>query len=83
MSMSLRALFGTASHFCEAVHFVDFYLTDRIVGVSPCHPQARKGVAVLIRTYEQRTPLALVQGANLAHVRQSGLGFQVNVLETV
>jgi len=33
-------------------HFVDFDLIDRIVGVSPCHPQAMAGVAVLTRTYE-------------------------------
>ena len=29
--------------------FVDFDLIDRIVGVSPCHPQARTGVVALIQ----------------------------------
>ena len=40
---------------------VDFDLLDRIVVVSPCHPQARTGFAILTRTYEQRTPPAVVQ----------------------
>ena len=37
------------------VEFVDFDLIGRIIGVSPCHPQARIEVAVLTRTYEQKT----------------------------
>ena len=47
----------------SVVDFVDFDLVDRIVGVSPCHPQARTGTAVLARTYQRRTPPAVVQGA--------------------
>jgi len=43
------------------VDFVDFDLIDRIVGVSPCHAQARTGVVLLTQTYEQRTPPAVVQ----------------------
>jgi hypothetical protein len=27
-------------------------LIDRIIGVSPCHPQATTGLAVLIETYD-------------------------------
>ena len=34
-------------------HVVDFDLIDRIVGVSPCHPQAKIGLAVLVQTYKQ------------------------------
>ena len=47
----------------DFVDLVDFGLIDRIVGVSPCHPQARTGTAVLTRTYELRTPPAVAQGA--------------------
>ena len=43
--------------------FVDFDLLNRIVGVGPCHPQARSRVVLLTQTYEQRTPPAVVQGA--------------------
>ena len=43
--------------------FVDFDSIDGIVGVSPCHFQARTRIAVLTQTYEQRTPPAVVQGA--------------------
>ena len=32
---------------------IGFDLIDRIVGVSPCNPQARTGTAVLTRTREQ------------------------------
>ena len=47
----------------DFVDFVDFDLLNWSVGFSPCHPQERTGVAVLTRTYEQRTPPAVVQGA--------------------
>ena len=40
----------------------DFDLIDRIVCVSPCHLPARTGFAVLIQTYDQWTPPAVVQG---------------------
>ena len=45
---------------CHFVDFVDVDLLDRIVGVGPCHPQARTEVAVLTRTYEQRSRPALL-----------------------
>ena len=45
------------------IDFVDFDVLKRIVGVGPCHPQARTGVVLLTLTYEQRTPPAVVQGA--------------------
>ena len=38
------------------VDFVDFDLLNRIVGVGPCHPQAKTGVVLLTQTCEQRTP---------------------------
>ena len=43
------------------VDFVDFDLIDRIVGVSPCHPQARTGVAVLTQTSSSSSSLLLLQ----------------------
>ena len=36
-------------------HFIDFDLSDRIVGVSLCHPKARSGSAVLTQTYGHRS----------------------------
>ena len=35
-----------------SVDFVDFDISNRIVGVSLYRPQARTGVTILIRTYE-------------------------------
>ena len=49
----------------ESVDFVDSDLLDRMVGVSPCHPQARIGFAILTRTYGQRAPPAVVQGISI------------------
>ena len=51
---------------------VDFDLIDRIVGVKPCHPQARTGLAELIPTYEQRTPPA-ARGGFVKRLLVSGL----------
>ena len=95
MRLEARGGFASFGHGKEAtiVDFVDFDLIDRIVGVSPCHPHARTGVAVLMRTYEQRTPPAVFQvplsplyRANLEQISQSrpgpGLGVQVNGLKT-
>jgi len=53
------------------VDFVDFDLIDRIVGVSPCHPQARTGVALLTQTYEQDDELLAILGN--AHLSENFL----------
>ena len=45
------------------VDFIDFDLVNRIVGVSPCHPQAKIGLTILIQTYEQKAPPAVIHGA--------------------
>ena len=42
---------ATSPHGKTNSSFVDFDLIDTIVGVSPCHPQSRNGVAVLTQTY--------------------------------
>ena len=39
----------------ESFDFVDFDLIERIVGVSPCHVQARTKTVVLTRNCEQWT----------------------------
>ena len=48
--MRLVALhvFAHKLRFSPKVDFVDFDLINRIFGVSPCHPQARTGVVVVI-----------------------------------
>jgi len=48
----------------ESPDFVDFDfdLLDRIVGVSPCHPQARTGGAVLMG-FETRESTSFLEGA--------------------
>ena len=53
---------GAVAELRADFEFVDFDLIDRMVGVSPCHPQARTGFAVPIQTCEQWTPPAVVQG---------------------
>jgi len=60
-----HALFASRIDGC--VDFVHFDLKDRIVGVSPCHLQARIGSAVLIQAYEQWTPTTVVQCTCAAH----------------
>ena len=70
-----RGRYGTALLFVDffgglevySIWFVDFDLIDRIVGVSPYHPQARIGSALL--NHEERAPPAVVQGV--------ALGFQM------
>ena len=46
------------------VDFVDFDLLNRIVGVGPCHPQAKTGVVLLTQTCEQRTPAVVEVPSN-------------------
>ena len=46
--------------FVDFINFVDFDSIGRIVGVSPCHPHARTGVAVLIQTYKAGSCFRLI-----------------------
>ena len=66
---------GSAGRVALEDEFVDSDLINRIVGVSPCHPQARTGGAVLTQTCEQGTPPAGVQGAGSS----SGAAFGASV----
>ena len=61
------------------INFVDFDSIDRIVGVSPCHPQARTGVAILIRTDEQWVASGSGYFSALFRVRASGQTAQTSV----
>jgi hypothetical protein len=69
--------------------FVDFDSIDGIVGVSPCHFQARTRISIKLmsrglRPLWSKGPHPI--RANPSHIRQSrpdfDLGFEVEVLET-